>query len=473
MLETGVARTFQAPKIVDECSVRENVMLGGHKLMNAGMLRVAVGTPRARSEERQLRLRAEDALARSGYEGEGTTEGGSLSFAERRKVELARCLIAEPELILLDEPTSGLDKAEIEFLLGVVRTLNQAGTTFVLVEHNVPVVAEMCRNVAVMVMGELVTSGRTDVVVRDPRVVAAYLGSGGSGSGKEGVPEEAVSPRPAPQVTPKPKEPRQPDRTSQSGAHASGHVPPDSSEVRADLSIRDLHAGYGQLEVLRGVSLTAQAGQVLLVMGRNGVGKSTLFNALAGLVRSRRGSIIWRGASLERRSPRTRMRYGLGLVPQGGGVIRGQTVRENLQLSLIGTRAGRSEVRDRIAQVFELFPSLADRQRENGGNLSGGERQMLAIAKVLVKKPSLLLLDEPSIGLAPRVLEELNTLVKTLRATGMAVCIAEQNIGWCRDLVEHALHLEDGRVAEVVSHDRLKDEAQVALLYLGNRATRV
>ncbi len=468
LAELGLARTFQTPKIVDECSVLENVMLGGHRGVKSGMLRAAVGTPRARSEERGLRLQARDALARCGYEGAGSAVGRSLSFAERRKVELARCLMADPALILLDEPTSGLDRVEVDHLLRTIRELNGLGTTFVLVEHNVPLVAELCRTIGVMVLGELLTSGTSDAVVRDPRVVAAYL-VGGNASREKVLPDANRGPIATPAAVMGKTERAfsvSPSRASRSEA---GTQPTQPSVEKADLVVRDLHAGYGQLEVLRGMSLTAHVGHVVLVMGRNGVGKSTFFNALAGLVRCRGGHITWRGARLEQRSPRMRMKQGVGLVPQGGGVIGGQSVRENLQLSLLGASCGRSEVKTRIEEVFGLFPSLADRQGEHGRNLSGGERQMLAIAKVLVKKPALLLLDEPSIGLAPRVLDDLSRLIDSLRAAGMAICIAEQNIPWCRDLVDHALHLEGGRVSEVVSHEDLQDEARVALLYLGDR----
>lgn len=465
----GIARTFQTPKVIEELTVLENVMVGAHRLRSAGMLRAGrrdrltgqgarmfrAGLPvrLTEKEERLLAGAARDALELVDLSHLASHSGGELSFAERRKVELARCLVAKPELVLLDEPTSGLDRPELERLRAVCSDMRIAGCTIVVVEHNVPFVVEMCDRVTALAMGRVIATGNAREVVRDPRVVSVYLGEDyddlATGEKVE-LRQEIGVPRP---------------RAHEGGA-SNGRM--DNESPRESLEVRDFNAGYGRLSVLRNVSFKVSAHEVVLVVGRNGVGKSTLLNAVAGVIPSSHGSVEWNGNRLERLSPRQRMRAGLGIVPQGGGaVIRGQTVEDNLVLAATGVHRGRRARREHIEQMYERFPLLAARRRERAENLSGGERQMLAIAKVLIKEPRVLLLDEPSAGLAPHVLLELGELLEKLRAQGIAICVAEQNVKWCRDLAARGYLIESGEVRSQLLHDDLYQEDALAGAYLG------
>src|SRR5262245_24714246 len=192
------------------------------------------------------------------------------------------------------------------------------------------------------------------------------------------------------------------------------------------LAVSGLHAGYGTTEILRGVDLTVAAGEVVAVLGANGAGKSTLNRSISGLVRAWRGTIRFDGAPIERERPAGIVARGLIHVPEGRRIFPNMTVRENLDLGAYRRR------RDRRAanreRVLAIFPRLAERARQRAGTLSGGEQQMLAIGRGLMAEPRLLILDEPSLGLSPLMVDELFALIRTIHAEGVSLLLVEQNV---------------------------------------------
>lgn len=235
----------------------------------------------------------------------------------------------------------------------------------------------------------------------------------------------------------------------------------------AALAVEDVVSGYGGVPVLRGVSIDVRPGTITAVLGANGAGKTTLLRTISGLVRPREGRIRVDGADLARRHPEDIARAGVAHVPEGQGVITELTVEENLRLGALSRRGGavRSAA---LGDAYRRFPVLADRRRRSAGALSGGERQILVIARALMAAPRVLLLDEPSLGLAPRMVTQVMDLVRTLRdEAGLTVLLVEQNARSALAIADRGIVLNLGKV--VASDDAAALAADVALRrhYLG------
>jgi branched-chain amino acid transport system ATP-binding protein len=227
------------------------------------------------------------------------------------------------------------------------------------------------------------------------------------------------------------------------------------------LTITDLHAGYGTARILHGVSLTLGEGEAMALLGRNGVGKTTLLNTIVGLTRQRGGAITLDGVDLVRLSPERRVEAGIGWVPQERGIFRSLTVEENLTAV---ARPGRWD----LASVYEMFPRLQERRRNFGNQLSGGEQQMLAIARALVLNPKILLLDEPTEGLAPIIVEELfRALTRIIRGEGLAAIIVEQHAQQILKVTDTAVILDRGAVVHAAASPALATDADILATYLG------
>ncbi len=236
--------------------------------------------------------------------------------------------------------------------------------------------------------------------------------------------------------------------------------------MTAMLGIDALTAGYGEVRVLDRVSLDVAAGSITALVGSNGAGKTTLMRAVAGLVPAEAGRIALEGADLASAPPCARVERGLALVPEGRLIFPGFSVEENLRIGAIArhARPGRAQ---RMREMYALFPILEQRRRQAGGTLSGGEQQMLAIARGLMSRPRLLLLDEPSLGLAPAVAQSLFETIVAIRGAGVTVFIVEQDIRSTLEIADSAYVLENGRIAMSGTAAALLQDPQVKQAYLG------
>jgi branched-chain amino acid transport system ATP-binding protein len=226
------------------------------------------------------------------------------------------------------------------------------------------------------------------------------------------------------------------------------------------LKASDLRAGYGTSDVLQDVAITVEHGEVVGVLGRNGVGKTTLMKTLIGLLPARAGQIMFQDRDVTRLGADARARLGIGYVPQGRGVFPDMTVRDNLRMGGLINESKRSLDFD---LVFGYFPFLKERLGQRGGTLSGGQQAMLAIARALIGGPDLLLLDEPSDGVQPSIVEEIGDFIKGLNEDrGLAVLIVEQNIDLMQTVAKRAYALDKGRVIAEVEHQSLMDTDRVA-----------
>jgi branched-chain amino acid transport system ATP-binding protein len=233
------------------------------------------------------------------------------------------------------------------------------------------------------------------------------------------------------------------------------------------LKVTDLYTAYGPIMALRGVSLEVPEGQIIAVLGANGAGKSTALRTISGLVHPVRGSIQFMGRMIEKASPEAIVQMGISQVPEGRQIFFELTVMENLLLGAY-VRRGRRAVNQDLEKVFQYFPVLAERQKQMAGTLSGGEQQMVAIGRALMARPRLILLDEPSLGLAPLVVQNIFDIIKTLnRDDGITVLLVEQNAHLALAIAQQGYVLETGRVVIEDTGENLRRNEAVRRSYLG------
>jgi branched-chain amino acid transport system ATP-binding protein len=233
------------------------------------------------------------------------------------------------------------------------------------------------------------------------------------------------------------------------------------------LDVRDLHAGYGRAEVLHGLTIKARAGKVITVIGPNGAGKSTLLNALMGVLPAR-GRVEYDGRPVDLLSLEERVMLGMALVPETRALFASMSVEDNLLLGAYRqVRLGRKDSAKSLNEVFMLFPRLRERRAQLAGTLSGGERQMLAVGRALMGKPALLMLDEPSLGLAPLVVRDIFATITALRATGVTILLVEQNARAALEVADYGYVLEMGEIALQGPAEDLAKDPRVIETYLG------
>ena len=405
----GVARTFQNIRLYDTQTVLENVLAGCHMHRHGQVARARAA----------LEAMCPDLAARE------TEPVRNLSYPDKRRVEMARALATGSKLLLLDEPAAGMNPDEIARAAQDIRSLKDQGHTVVVIEHHMDLIASACDRVVVLDHGELIAQGTPEEVAACPQVIAAYLG-------KEAGEASFAQPL------------------------ASGSVV---------LSLHDVHASYGPAQVLRGVNLEVRRGEVVALLGANAAGKSTVMKAIMGRLRPSKGEIRFNGTRIDRLPTSAIVHMGMGIVPEGRRVFGDMTVEENLELAAV-SGAGRAGAAGRVAGALELFPILAERRRQYAATLSGGEQQMLAIARAVVASPSLILMDEPSMGLAPIMVERVMETVARINKAGTSVLLVEQNAAAALTVAHRAYVLRDGAIAAAGTAAELMEGEGLASAYL-------
>lgn len=233
------------------------------------------------------------------------------------------------------------------------------------------------------------------------------------------------------------------------------------------LELHDVHAGYGKMEILHGVSLRVEAGQIVSIIGPNGAGKSTVFRTIFGLLPARRGRVLFAGEDVTNRSPEALLRLGMAFVPQGRNVFPLMTVEENLLLGAYVRRRS-PELLAAVERVYEAFPVLREKRKARAGDLSGGQQQMLEMGRALLLQAKLILLDEPTLGLAPLVFKEIFRIIENLPHLGQAILMVEQNAASALRISDYAYVLELGRNRYEGSGEAIRSDERVKRLYLGH-----
>ena len=424
-------------RIFENMDVLENVLVGCHRHEKAGFIAGGLGLPGQRREEKASRLRAMDALRLVGLDGVAHAPAASLPYGQQRLVEIARALASEPRLLLLDEPAAGMNAAEREYLVDRIRRIRDAGVTVLLVEHDIELVMGLCDWVTVLDYGKRIAEGEPDVVQQDEAVIEAYLGVS-----HEGAKEECAD-------------------FSDIDLAAMEAEPAEKLLVVDGLSTR-----YGAIHALRDVSFDVPKGEIVAVLGANGAGKTTLLHTISGVLRPSAGSITYAGETITKLAPAKIVSRGVCQVPEGRRLFPSLSVEDNLLLGTSG-RSSRASEPDDLAYVYELFPVLSERRSQPAGTLSGGEQQMVAIGRALMGKPDLLLLDEPSMGLAPLAVERIFEALKELNKGGLTMLMVEQNAEMAFSVADRAVVLQTGSVALTGAAAGLRSDERVRECYLG------
>ncbi len=418
--DRGLARTFQHPEIFSGLTVREHLVLAYRTRLAKGRIWSDLFTFGSLHPVGPDERAAVDGLIESlGLEQIGDQLALGLPLGMARLVELGRALATSPRVLLLDEPSSGLDSAEsAEFERTLRTTATDRGVSVLIVEHDVELVMRLCSTIYVLDFGVLIARGTADEVRRDRKVRVAYLGD-------ERPP--SVSPGPGP---------------------AAGDVatlPPGSGGGPAPaLAVEDLCVRYGDAVAISGISFQIPPGRALAVLGPNGAGKSSLARALAGLVPAAAGRVALAGEDVTNRPPHRIRRAGLIYLPEGRGIFRSLSVTENLLMAAGVERGGRRARRQALDRAFEYFPVLAERRRLRAQQLSGGEQQMLSLARALMTSPTMLIADELSLGLAPTIVDVVFDGLRRARAEGVTVMMIEQYVHRALEFADECLVLQRG-----------------------------
>jgi branched-chain amino acid transport system ATP-binding protein len=231
------------------------------------------------------------------------------------------------------------------------------------------------------------------------------------------------------------------------------------------LEVTDIHAHYGSIQALRGVSLTVEEGEVVTLIGSNGAGKSTTLRSISGLTPASQGTVMFSGEDITRVPAHEIVTRGIALAPEGRHCFSRMSVRENLDLGAHRRRG--PEIHEDLERVFSLFPRLQERERQKAGTMSGGEQQMLAIGRALMARPKLMMLDEPSMGIAPILVQRIYETIREINRSGVAILLVEQNANYALDISRRGYVLETGEVALSNESALLRDDPEVQRAYLG------
>jgi branched-chain amino acid transport system ATP-binding protein len=373
--------------------------------------------------DRRITRRAEEIAERVGLEKVIHRLPRTLPFADLRRLELAKAIARNPKVVLVDEPFAGLTAGEVADFSELIGSFRAEGHAVLLVDHNVKGVAALVDRALAMYLGEYVAEGSADEVMNNETVRRVYLG---------GKIETAA----------------RPDRQGKARARL--------------LDVSGLGVLYGKATALDDVSIHVGEGEFVSVVGLNGAGKTTLFNAISGLV-PHSGTVSWRGQTLAGKTPGAIARGGIVQCPESRELFGDMSIRENLDLG--GQHLTVQEAGKQLEWLFGLFPILQARQGQAARTLSGGEQQMLAIARALMMKPKLLILDEPTLGLAPVILEQLSKALETLRqTTDITVLLGEQNVTFALPHADRVYVIEHSKIVWEGDPGRFAEEAGAGYL---------
>jgi branched-chain amino acid transport system ATP-binding protein len=413
----GIARAHQIPRPFPRMTVRQNLLVAAHS--SGRRLAVSGGE-------------VDEILDLCGLQDRAERLAGTLPLLDLKRLEVARALALTPRLLLLDEVAAGLVAHEIDEITELIDGVHRRGVTIILVEHVQALVQALAERVVVLDFGRQIAAGTPGEIAADPDVIRIYLGSGDQ------------------------HRPQRPQRQTESAP---------AELLRAEGVCVD----YGKLRALRDIEFAVGEAEIVAVLGANGAGKTSLARALTGLVPTAGGRIVLGGEDVTRLAAHLRARKGIAICHEGRRLFPGLKVAENLDLA---TYSGSSTThRDELYErVYELFPLLRERAGAYAGQLSGGQQQMVAIARALMSDPRLVIFDELSLGLAPAVIDEIYEAIEQIRAWQISIVLIEQNAYRALAVADRAYVLERGSVSFCGAPAELESEQALRNAYFGGGA---
>jgi branched-chain amino acid transport system ATP-binding protein len=390
--------------------------------------------------------RADEVLETCGLLARRNELAGSLTLLNLKRLELARALALQPRLLLLDEVAAGLLAHEIDEIAQLISSIREQGVTIMLVEHVQAVVHALAKHVIVLDWGRKIAEGTPSEIAKNTDVIAVYFGT------------DQTAPAMSEDL----------DRVAtrdEEGVEAPSSWGDGLQLSRGDepplLCTRQISVDYGKLRALRSVDFEVREHEIVAVIGANGAGKTTLTRAIGGLFPISEGKVLFAGKDITNLIAHQRARQGIALCHEGRRLFQLQTVQENLELGAAYASCSSTPFEERLEAVYEIFPVLKDRAKSLAGQLSGGQQQMVAIARALIAEPRLLLLDELSLGLAPVIVDQLFASFPHILKRGTSIVLIEQNVHRSLAVADRVYVLERGSVvfcgtsAEVHQHPAL------------------
>lgn len=466
LTQVGISRTFQDLNFfsrIERMSVIDYMCIGQFNPRQVKLIGDGFQLKKSQDDEKELRKKARRILdffkqlrqhleppeeergypillGREGFPDLLDYEFGpiaNLSFAWRRRLDLARALVSQPSLLLLDEPAQGLAPSEIENLGHSLKFIQaEYGVSALIVEHNVDTLMKISDRVVVMNHGQVICSGKPADVRQNKEVISIYLGS------------KEVSDKPS--------------KATKKNDYIASQKPL--------LEVKNIDQFYGSAQSLFSMSLKIYPNQIVSILGTNGSGKSTLLKSISGIEKPSFGEIIFKGEILPLGWAEVASQRGIQYVPQGHVIFPELSILDNLKIGAYVWEKRGNKIKDGLEKVYDYFPELKKRQHIQAANLSGGQQQMLAMAQALISKPELILLDEPTLGLSPILVDELfNIILRISREENCAIVLVEQSVNKALEISDYIFMLSSGVLIGQGTSEQMKANDETIKKYLGFR----
>ena len=501
MAEQGVSRTFQNGRVFPTMSVEENVAVGFHRRLEARrpfrrlerwpILRwiplltqtwlTLVPGPACRREAVVERKAVQSEIDRFSerLEEHRTQAAYTLSYANRRRTEIARAHVSSPDILVLDEPTAGMNQSETAEVLQQLLELKAQGQTMLLVEHKIDLIEALCDQVIAMDGGRIIASGPPRQVSADPRVITAYLGDRRprndapmNGQADVLARQNALAPVTAAEPIDGQDPDSAPTRLRAKAEASDDEGKPTAEGERTLLSLDGVDVSYGPVKALDHVSLRIPQGGIVSLLGGNASGKSTTMKTILGLLAPKKGTIHLDGREITHTPTKDRVRSGIASVPEARRVFAAMSVEENLRMGAY-TQRERNQIEQDLDAIYERFPRLAERRGQQAGTLSGGEQQMLAFGRALMSHPRLICMDEPTMGLSPKLVDQVLEQIVSLRdQLGISILLVEQQAELALSIADYGYVLQNGLIRLEGPARKLLNDERVRQAYLGKATSR-